>query len=46
MVFTRFDPANDWSMTLMIRDLVTGEERVVTTDERHLERHAGGAVSR
>ena len=37
VVFTRFDPAKDWSMTLMIRDLVTGEERVVTTDERHLE---------
>jgi Tol biopolymer transport system component len=37
VVFTRFDPANGWSMTLMIRDLVTGDERVVTTDERHLE---------
>ncbi len=37
VVFTRFDPANEWSMTLMIRDLNTGEERVVTVDERHLE---------
>lgn len=37
VVFTRFDPASDWSMTLMIRDLLTGKERVVTTDDRHLE---------
>ncbi|MEO6207122.1 MAG: hypothetical protein ABIP77_04130 [Candidatus Limnocylindrales bacterium] len=37
VVFQRLDPASDWSMTLMIRNLATGEERLVKTDDRPLE---------
>jgi hypothetical protein len=33
VVFTRVDPANAFWFTLMIRDLETGEERIVTSDE-------------
>ena len=37
VVFTRVDMPNDFWYTLMIRDLVTGEERVVTANEREPE---------
>jgi TolB protein len=37
VVFSRFDPADDFSISLVIRDLATGEERMVTTDDRNLE---------
>ncbi len=36
VVFTRFDPAADWFMRLVIRDLRTGEERV-RMEPRQLE---------
>jgi Tol biopolymer transport system component len=37
VVFTRIDPPNAYWFTLMIRDLETGAERVVTSNEREPE---------
>ncbi len=37
VVFQRLDPANAWSMSLWIRELATGEERLVIDDPRPLE---------
>ena len=37
VVFSRFDPADDFSISLVIRDLATNEERPVTVDDRNLE---------